>query len=254
MVYALNSGLIISYTNLVSSKTKMTSKQLFAMFSLSIGGDGTSITKSQLSSFIKEADDGLVKVGKTRLKNLKTLEKDWDDLFNKKDSISQEDFNKLTPLFLSAMIESDDDHKTDLSKINRNEKKNALWEKSQKALKETLQEVKEKLLERLEASKLEKEDKKVEEDNLLQQNSEKIEMSDIVSFLKNKQVTKKDLTDYLVELIDKNTSELDNTPFIDSVTNLISEFEKIADYQKQVQSLIDANILSSGFSPVNIKV
>ena len=189
MVKTISAGAILLYSNFVTGKVK-TDKELFAMFSVSIGGDGKSITKSQLSSYIKAADDKVIQIGEKRLNKLKTLEKNWDEMFNKKDSISLEDFKKAMLHFVDIMTSEDNEEKLEDKFIKEKKEKK---EKADKEKKNSINEV-------IDQVKKEKES-----------------------------VTKKDLQDYLNELIDKNTNGCDTSDEIDSVVNIISEFDDLAD-------------------------
>lgn len=64
-------------------------KTMFSKISIDLGGDGKSITKDQLDSYITSAKNGDVSISKDELTSLKTLQEDWSD-------IAGEDANKMT--------------------------------------------------------------------------------------------------------------------------------------------------------------
>lgn len=64
-------------------------KTIFSKISMDLGGDGKSITKDQLDSYISSAVNGDISISKDELTSLKTLQEDWD-------AIAGEDTEKMT--------------------------------------------------------------------------------------------------------------------------------------------------------------
>lgn len=64
-------------------------KTMFSKISIDLGGDGKSITKDQLDSYISSAENGDVSISNDELTSLKTLQEDWD-------AIAGEDAEKMT--------------------------------------------------------------------------------------------------------------------------------------------------------------
>jgi len=75
------------YLNSVSSD-KADAKTIFSDLSLDMGGDGKTITKDQLDSYITKAQNGDISIPDEELSALTTLQKNWDTISAGGDSIS----------------------------------------------------------------------------------------------------------------------------------------------------------------------
>lgn len=104
-ISGLSSGLMRSYINF-QSKEKISSRELFQMLSLELGGDSEKITKKQLDSYLEEAEDGLLEVSTGELSSLKTLQRNWDTISSGKDSITFSDMENYSGLLISMVIGS----------------------------------------------------------------------------------------------------------------------------------------------------
>lgn len=101
-IYSISSGFLISY---MESKDKdgLDMEKIFKRLSFEMGGDGKSITKNQLSDYIKNAESGLIAVDSAKLKALKTILNNWDTISNGSDSITYEDIKKYSALLAATM-------------------------------------------------------------------------------------------------------------------------------------------------------
>lgn len=118
-INGISSNLIQSYVT-IKSKPDLTLEDMFRMLSFSLGGDGTSITKEQLDDYIDKADSGDLKVDSSRLKALKTMQKNWKTIAGDDDSLSFGDMKAFPMLLISAMfggISSGSDSKTTDSEV-----------------------------------------------------------------------------------------------------------------------------------------
>lgn len=110
MISTITSGMMLNMYRYGSPTKQVDQRQVFASVSIMVGGDGTSISKSQLKSFIDKASMGAVKVSNTQLRALKSMYSSWDDLFGKDtDSISFDDFNKAPQLFYQVAMSSNEE-------------------------------------------------------------------------------------------------------------------------------------------------
>lgn len=75
------------YMNSVSPD-KADAKTIFSKLSIDAGGDGKSITKDQLNSYITKAQNGKVSIPDEEMNALKTLQKNWDKVADGGDSIT----------------------------------------------------------------------------------------------------------------------------------------------------------------------
>lgn len=66
-------------------------KTLFKNLSVDVGGDGKTITKDQLDSYVKKAESGKIKLPDEEVGALKELQKNWDNISTNGDSISYAD-------------------------------------------------------------------------------------------------------------------------------------------------------------------
>lgn len=71
-----------------TSSEKVDAKTVFNKLSIDVGGDGKTISKDDLDSYIKEANSGKVKISKEELSGLKELQSDWGEIAGKQSSIT----------------------------------------------------------------------------------------------------------------------------------------------------------------------
>lgn len=100
----INPGFLQSYINF-HSKTKLTIEEMFKYLSIEMGGDGKSITKSQLDSYIEEAKSHSMKISKQKLSALKQIQKNWDTISKGEDSISAGDMEGYEAILAAAMAD-----------------------------------------------------------------------------------------------------------------------------------------------------
>lgn len=105
MINSISAGLIKNYVNF-QSKTQVTSEEMFKKLSIEMGGDGSSITKDQLNSYIEKADSGSFAVSKDKLDALKNIQKNWDKIAGEKDSIEAGDLTDYSILLLKSTSET----------------------------------------------------------------------------------------------------------------------------------------------------
>lgn len=114
-------NLLGNYLNSTSNKN-LNAKEIFKELSLDVGGDGKTITKKQLDSYIEKVTEA--KASKTdtttvsdeELNGLKTLQKNWDKIAAGGDEIG---FSNVSAAgFKSALAEMDSaDKKVDMSQF-----------------------------------------------------------------------------------------------------------------------------------------
>lgn len=100
----INSGFLQSYISF-HSKAKLTADEMFKHLSIEMGGDGKTIIKSQLDSYIDKAESGSIKIGKQKLSTLKQIQKNWDTISKGEDSISVSNMDGREMLLASAMVD-----------------------------------------------------------------------------------------------------------------------------------------------------
>lgn len=119
MVNNISAGLILGYVNIIGKK-KVSLEEMFKSLSLEMGGDGNTITKKQLDTYIAKAESGAIKVSNAKLKALKKLQEKWDDISKGKDSISFSDLKDFSMLLVNIVVggfqdsEEEDSSKSDL--------------------------------------------------------------------------------------------------------------------------------------------
>lgn len=101
-ISSISSSLLQSYTN-YQSKSELSTKEMFQMLSLEMGGDSETITKDQLDAYISDAQDGTTDVSDTELSALETLQKNWDNISGGKNSITYSDMGEYTTLLLATV-------------------------------------------------------------------------------------------------------------------------------------------------------
>ena len=103
-----------------TSADKVDEKKIFEKLSIDMGGDGNSITKDHLDSYVKSIKDGTTNVSKEESDALKELQKNWSDIVDDEnsDSITFYDVNASgnTDILTSMVSEAKDDGSADLRK------------------------------------------------------------------------------------------------------------------------------------------
>lgn len=100
----INPGFLQSYVNF-HSKTKLTIEEMFKHLSIEMGGDGKTITKSQLDDYIEKAESHSVKISKQKLSALKQIQKNWDTISKGEDSISAGNMEGCETLLAAAIAD-----------------------------------------------------------------------------------------------------------------------------------------------------
>ncbi len=121
MISTITSGTMLNMYKYGSPTKQIDQKQVFANVSIMVGGDGSSISKAQLKSYIDKASNGMVKVSRQQLQAMKSMYSQWDNTFGKdRDTISFEDFNKAAHLFYQiAMTSNEEDENERFSRQMR---------------------------------------------------------------------------------------------------------------------------------------
>jgi len=88
------------------SVKKMSQEEMFKRLSIMMGGDGTSITKKQLDNYISQAEKGDVKVTKSGMSALRSMQQNWDTISGGKDSITFADMKDYPTLLTMAFAGS----------------------------------------------------------------------------------------------------------------------------------------------------
>ncbi len=110
MISTITSGMMLNMYRYGSPTKQIDQKQVFASVSIMVGGDGSSISKAQLKSYIDKASNGLVKVSRQQLQAMKSMYSQWDNTFGKdRDTISFEDFDKAAHLFCQIAMSSNEE-------------------------------------------------------------------------------------------------------------------------------------------------
>jgi len=214
----------LNYGHLNSSND---TEKMFTSLSIAMGGNGKSVSKSQLSRYIKDAQNGEINLGSDKLEALKNIEKKWDKLFGDKEKVSVKELKEIStqdlPLFVDESTNS----------IEYTEKKIQFYKEKNKEFQEFLQKIKAELRTKAEekadaqaqAQKETQAKTRAKTEEQAQKNSE--------TQAKNEEngITKKDLKDYLHTLIKKEPKnkdeEVENSDEIHRITNLIAEFDNI---------------------------
>lgn len=126
MITTITSGMMLNMYRYGSPTKQVDQRQVFASVSIMVGGDGTSISKSQLKNYIDKASMGAVKISRTQLQALKSMYSQWDNVFGKDtDAVTFDDFEKAPQLFYQAAMSSneEDDNEKFLREICEKAKK-----------------------------------------------------------------------------------------------------------------------------------
>lgn len=105
MIYNINPAFLLAYQS-VQGKEKLTTEEMFRRLSVEMGGDGTTITKKQLDSYLEKAKSGDVKLSRQKLSALMQMQKNWDTISKGKDSITAADMKGYEVLLMATMVES----------------------------------------------------------------------------------------------------------------------------------------------------
>lgn len=100
----ISANLLQSYVTYQSKEGMgISSREMFQMLSIQIGGDSESIDKDDLDNYIEDAEDGIVDINEKELKGLKTLQKNWDEISGGADSITFSDMQNYSGLLVSIV-------------------------------------------------------------------------------------------------------------------------------------------------------
>lgn len=103
-----------------TSNADLNTKDIFKKLSIDVGGDGKSMTKDQLDSYVKNAEDkknGTVKISDNELKALKTMQSKWDTIAKGGDSITYANMSGSKDILKSMDSPDDISKKVDLSSL-----------------------------------------------------------------------------------------------------------------------------------------
>lgn len=95
-------GFLLSYIE-VFSKPGIKPEDIFKRLSLEMGGDGKTITKSQLDNYISKAKSGDISITKEKLHALMQIQRNWDTISNGEDSIDYSDMEKYKTLLFATL-------------------------------------------------------------------------------------------------------------------------------------------------------
>lgn len=84
-----------------TSSSKLDAKTIFKELSIDMGGDGKTITKDQLDSYVSDAESGNLSISNDELKSLKTLQSSWKTVSEGGDSITYANVSGDKGLFTS---------------------------------------------------------------------------------------------------------------------------------------------------------
>lgn len=101
-IYNISPGFLQIYET-YQGKAKLDPEEIFKRLSFEMGGDGKTITKKQLDSYIDKAKSGKISVDKNKLNALKQIQKNWDTIAGDKDSITYSDMGPYKALLLATV-------------------------------------------------------------------------------------------------------------------------------------------------------
>lgn len=102
-IYNISAGFLQICENYLGKK-KLSSEDIFKRLSYEMGGDGKTITKKQLDDYIDKAEKGSVNVDSGKLKALKKIQNNWDNIAKGKDSITYDDMKGHEALLFATVI------------------------------------------------------------------------------------------------------------------------------------------------------
>lgn len=103
MVVGVSAEMILAFKKFSGNK-KATLQDMFKSLSFEMGGDGKTITKEQLSSYVRNAQNGTIKLNPTRLKALKKILENWDNISKDGKSITYTDLQSMPMLLFNAAV------------------------------------------------------------------------------------------------------------------------------------------------------
>lgn len=127
MIHNMSAGFIQLFANWHYTH-KVSLEDVFKRLSFELGGDGKTITKDQLDSYISNAEKGSIKIGKQKLSVLKQIQSNWNTISNGDDSIDFGDMQKYGVLLVLAFADEGGEASEDESSRN-NESVNSLIQK-----------------------------------------------------------------------------------------------------------------------------
>lgn len=110
------SNLLTSYLD-STLNADLDTKTIFKKLSIDMGGDGKSITKDQLDSYISNAENGTVSISDNELKALKTMQSKWDTISKGSDSITYSNMSGFKDILTSMDSPDDTSNQVDLSTL-----------------------------------------------------------------------------------------------------------------------------------------
>lgn len=102
IIYSMSAGFMQAYMA-VQGKDKLDMEEVFKKLSYELGGDGKSIKKEDLDSYINQADKGLIKVDSAKLNALKRIQKNWDNISGGDDTITLDEMQKYSAFLMATM-------------------------------------------------------------------------------------------------------------------------------------------------------
>lgn len=104
-IYNINPGFLQTYMT-YQGRDKLDMEEVFKRLSFEMGGDGKTISKSQLDNYINNAESNGRNVGNTKLGALKFIQKNWDTIAKGEDVITYDNLKDSQNL-LAATLTSD---------------------------------------------------------------------------------------------------------------------------------------------------
>lgn len=102
-IYNISPGFLITYAT-YQGKKKIDMEEVFKRLSFEMGGDGKTITKKQLDSYISNAESGNIDVDESKLDALKMIQKNWDTISKGADSITYDNMKDYSSLLAATLI------------------------------------------------------------------------------------------------------------------------------------------------------
>lgn len=104
VIYNMSAGFLVTYIASKGDKGEgISMEDIFKRLSVEMGGDGKSITKKQLDDYIKNAESGTIEVDESKLKALKNIQANWDNISHGKDQITFDDMKGFYILLAATM-------------------------------------------------------------------------------------------------------------------------------------------------------
>lgn len=100
-----------------SDKDNADPRKIFEKLSIDLGGDGKSITKSQLDTYANKAESGSISIPSEELDALKNMQHEWDNISEGSDSISYSNMSASgNKDILTSMVPEDSSSTVDYKK------------------------------------------------------------------------------------------------------------------------------------------